>query len=160
MGSVDIGLNAEGERQAALARDQLADMHFDAILTSPLKRSKKTAELIAERHPDTPLIVAEVLRERNFGSYEGKPNNGDYYGLWQYDNDDTPGGETPKDLEKRIYPFLDHIHEKYAGNVLIVGHGGIGLIIKSYYHGTPKYGDLLEYAVGNGVLEKFEYASA
>ncbi len=158
MGSVDIDLNAEGERQAASARDKLASIKFDAIITSPLKRAKRTAEIIAKLHPDTPFIVAHELRERDFGSYEGKPNNGDYYGLWQYSNE-AAEAETPKQLEKRIYPFLDQIHQKYHGNVLLVGHGGIGLTIKSYYYGIPKSGDLLEYVVGNGVVEKFDKAS-
>lgn len=156
IGSIDVDLNTEGERQATQASDQLADINFEAILTSPLVRAKRTADFIAKHHPNTPLIVADELRERNFGNYEGKPNNGNYYGLWRYDNNDASGGETLKELEKRIYPFLDRLYEKYSGNVLIVGHGGIGLIIKSYYHGIPTSGDLLEYVVDNGVIEKFK----
>jgi len=113
-GQVDIELNDEGRKQAAQMRDELADMHFDAIFVSPLARARETAEIIAEPHESTPVVIADELAERNFGEYEGKDNDGGkYYGLWQYDNPVTPNGETPKDLEARVYSFLDRLHKQY-----------------------------------------------
>lgn len=156
-GSIDIELNESGKKQAMEMQEKLKDVHFDAIFCSPLVRAKETAEIIAELHKDTPLIIADELRERNFGEFEGKHNNGDYYGLWQYDNQSTPKGETPKELEARIYPFLDKIRNKYKDkDILLVAHGGIGLIIESYHKGVPESGDLLEYVVGNGELKIYD----
>lgn len=156
-GSIDIGLNESGRKQAIEMQEKLKDTYFDAIFCSPLIRAKETAEIIAKPHKDTPLIVANELRERNFGIYEGEHAKGDYYGLWQYDNQDTPNGETPKELEARIYPFLDKIRADFKDkDILLVAHGGIGLIIESYYKGVPKSGDLLEYVVGNGELKIYD----
>ena len=102
-------------------------------------------------------MVASELTERNFGEYEGKHNNGDYYGLWQHDNTETPGGETPKDLESRVFPFLDKIRREYKGkDVLLVAHGGIGLTIETYYRGVPADKNLLQYVSGNGELKVYD----
>jgi len=156
-GSIDIALNDSGRKQALETQEQLKDVHFDVIFCSPLIRAKETADIIAEQHKDTPLIIADELRERNFGEYEGKHNNGDYYGLWQYDNQNTPKGETPKQLETRVFPFLDRIRNEYKDkNVLLVSHGGVGLIIETYYKGVPKSKDLLEYISKNGELKIYD----
>jgi len=156
-GSIDIELNESGRKQAIEMQEKLKNTHFDAIFCSPLVRAKETAEIISQPHKDTPLIVADELRERNFGEYEGKHTNDNYYGLWQYDNQDTPKGETPKELEARIYPFLDRVRTEFKDkDILLVAHGGIGLIIESYYRGVPESGDLLEYVVGNGELKIYD----
>lgn len=103
------------------------------------------------------MIIAEELAERNFGDFEGKDNNGDYYGLWQHDNAHTPNGETPVDLEVRVFPFLDRIRKQYRGkNILLVAHGGIGLTIETYYKGVPDDKNLLQYVAGNGELKIYD----
>ena len=156
-GRVDIPLNETGRQQAVEMREKLKDIQFDVIFTSPLVRAKETAEIITEAHVGTPLVIADELAERNFGEFEGKDNNGDYYGLWQHDNTDTPGGETPKDLESRVFPFLDRIRQQYKGkNILLVAHGGIGLTIETYYRGAPKDKNLLQYVAGNGELKVYD----
>lgn len=105
-GRVDIGLNSEGRAQAEAMRDQLASKQFDVIFSSPLRRAQETAEIIGEAHSGTPLVVASELTERNFGEYEGKHNNGDYYGLWQHDNTETPGGRLRKIWNLESFHFL------------------------------------------------------
>ena len=64
MGSVDIPLNEAGENQAIEMREKLKDKKFDVIFTSPMKRAKKTAEIIGEPHKETPIVIADELRER------------------------------------------------------------------------------------------------
>lgn len=48
-GRTDIELNATGIRQAENTREKLLDETIDLIISSPLKRTKKTAEIIATR---------------------------------------------------------------------------------------------------------------
>jgi broad specificity phosphatase PhoE len=153
-GNRDIKLNSEGRRQATAMRENLKDIHFDAIFSSPLSRAKETAKIIAKAHSGTPLIFTDQLAERNFGDYEGRNNNGDFYGLWHYDNANTRNGETPKNLEKRISRFLDRVIKEYTGkNVLLVSHGGVGLLVAAYFYGVPEDGNLLNYVSGNGELK-------
>lgn len=160
-GTFDIELNDTGIKQAEEMRDKLSDRTFAAIFTSPLKRAAQTAEIIAEAHVDTPLIESQELAERNFGRFEGEHNSpeGDYYGVWDHNRDtDTEGGESLKDLENRVYPFFDKIRQEYEGqDILLVAHGGIGLIVRQYYKGRPQSGNLLDLPpVANGNVEILE----
>lgn len=157
-GKADIELNDTGRRQSAETRDKLSDRSFVVIFTSPLKRAVETAKIIAEAHPDTPLVEVEALAERDFGRFEGIQNNpqDDYFGVWNYASEvDTDGGESLADLEARVYPFLEHIGEEYADkDVLLVSHVGVGLMMYQYYWGKPKSGNLLDCPlVMNGAVE-------
>jgi probable phosphoglycerate mutase len=45
-----VGLNDEGRAQAAAARELLAEVEFDRVLTSGLPRTNETARIVAERY--------------------------------------------------------------------------------------------------------------
>ena len=157
MGHADISLNDEGRRQTEKVRDQLAETAFAAIIVSPLLRARETAEIIAQSHPDTPLIVASELKERDFGEYEGRVNDGNYFGLWNYSKDIIEQGETTVQLLARVSSFLDTIQEKYSdSDILLVAHGGVGVTVEAYYHGLPEDGNLLTYVSGNGEVRCYE----
>ncbi|KAI0362498.1 phosphoglycerate mutase-like protein, partial [Trametes cingulata] len=73
-GQLDTPLNAAGVRQAELAADALEDVPFEAggaAYSSDLQRARKTAEIILEKHPGVKLEVAEALRERHMGDWQG-----------------------------------------------------------------------------------------
>lgn len=158
MGRTDIGLNDEGRRQAQVMREKLSAIHFDHILSSPLKRAAETAEIISQTHPDADFAIADELIERNFGDYEGRHDSKDYYGLWRVNNTSTPHGESVKEVRKRIFSFLNRLSEQYEGkDLLLVSHGGVGVVIESYFKGEPESGDLLEYVTGNGELKVYDF---
>ena len=48
-GRTDIELNETGIEQAKQAKEQLKNYNIDQIICSPLKRTRKTAEIINER---------------------------------------------------------------------------------------------------------------
>lgn len=48
-GHTDIELNENGIRQAYACAEYLNNAPFELIITSPLKRAKQTAEIIAEK---------------------------------------------------------------------------------------------------------------
>lgn len=156
-GWADIALNETGRQQAGDTRDQLARYTFAAILTSPLLRARETADIIAENHPDTPLVIVPELKERDFGEYEGRVNDDSYFGLWNYGTDIIEQGETTIQLLARVGSLLDMVREKYSdNNILLVGHAGVGVIIEAYYHGLPEDGNLLAYAPDNGEVRRYE----
>lgn len=70
-GHTDIPLNATGIAQAHAAAKLLRQGSFTRIIASPLQRAKHTAEIIAETH-NLPLEFDDLLKERTFGSYEGR----------------------------------------------------------------------------------------
>lgn len=158
MGRADVELNDTGREQAIAMRDKLKDAKFSVILSSPLKRAKETAEIITEFHPGTPIVVADELIERDFGEYEGQVHGGGYFGLWDYGSGKSPDrGESLLNLAERVFPFLDRIREEYKGkDILLVTHGGLGVMIEEYYRGRPDSGNLLEYVMGTGELRIFD----
>ncbi len=69
-GHLDIALNAEGARQAALLGAALAPERIDHVVSSDLLRARQTAEAIAHSRGMAVGIDA-ALRERCYGGFEG-----------------------------------------------------------------------------------------
>jgi probable phosphoglycerate mutase len=69
-GHIDIGLNAEGQRQAAALGQVLGDEPLDAIYASDLQRARDTAQAVASVQGRSVHIDA-ALRERCYGGFEG-----------------------------------------------------------------------------------------
>ena len=81
-GLVDIELNEKGIEQAKELKDKLKNVDFDLIITSPLKRAIKTANIINENHHKE--IIDEGATERNLGIYEGQPNENTIFNEIRY----------------------------------------------------------------------------
>src|SRR5690625_6771872 len=64
-GASDIPLNYEGEYQAQCAGEKLKDYHFDVIITSPLMRAYRTAEIINEYHGLEIETMDELKEQRS-----------------------------------------------------------------------------------------------
>lgn len=73
-GWMDIGLSAEGERQARRAGRSLRGLHFDRAYTSVLKRAVKTLWLAAEEMDALwlPIEHSWRLNERHYGALQGR----------------------------------------------------------------------------------------
>ncbi len=69
-GHLDIPLNPEGERQAALLAAALAPEAVDAVVSSDLARARQTAQAVAAAK-GLALREDEALRERGYGGFEG-----------------------------------------------------------------------------------------
>jgi len=66
-------IGQDSARQVGIA---LADLMFDAVYSSPLKRAKKTAEIILselKQQPTVPLQTTDTLKEINLVLWEGMP---------------------------------------------------------------------------------------
>lgn len=68
-----LPLSDEGREDARVLAAELAGENVRTILTSPLRRARETAEIVAKEHglPD-PVVIGE-LRECDYGSWEGRP---------------------------------------------------------------------------------------
>src|ERR1035437_6117799 len=65
---IDEPLNAESIVQANDLAEALRNVHFDAIISSPLKRAYQTAEIVNKYH-NISIKVDPVWREREVGGY-------------------------------------------------------------------------------------------
>jgi probable phosphoglycerate mutase len=126
----DPSLNDAGVKQAREVAIALESLGIDLIITSPLKRAKETASIIAEHLgiKSDNVKIGEQLYERDFGDYEGEllsELNINSLRRWT-DNAPTPNGETIRELARRIFSFLDDELKKYDGKtVLLVVHGHV-----------------------------------
>ncbi len=159
-GKTDIELNNEGINQAKELRDSFDFSKIDVCICSPLKRTKKTAEIIIENR--IPIIYDSLLLERGFGDYEGKPIIFDLIAdQWNYKlNDSTNGIEPIHDCLDRAKKFLNNINKKYSNkNILIVSHGSF---IKALHFNLTGYNedtDFLSFNPQNAVVYEYELDS-
>lgn len=131
---VDYSLTPKGVLQAQQTAEFFKDRHIDEIYSSPLKRAKETAEIIAGPHR-LPVNIREEFREVNVGDLEGQPPSAENWALhnrilaeWYAGNMAAtfPGGESLTTLIQRMRSGLRAItHNKMHKQMLIVGHGGI-----------------------------------
>lgn len=121
-GKTDIPLNSTGVRQAEECRDFLKNDQWDLIVTSPLQRAKRTAEIINEGL-HIPLIEMEEFAERSFGDAEGMTREEIEA---KYPNRDIPNQEERSALNERVMAGIEKINLKYGNKkVLLVAHGGV-----------------------------------
>ena len=71
-GQQDTALNEKGLAQAATLGERLAGHSFEAVLTSPLDRAKKTAELAASKCEFGEFTEIPAFTEINHGDWEGR----------------------------------------------------------------------------------------
>ncbi len=69
-GRGDIPLTKDGTRQAAQAAKRLARSGVDVVVSSPLRRARDTAELVA-RTAGVVLVIDDDFAEADFGEWEG-----------------------------------------------------------------------------------------
>lgn len=162
-GKTDIELNEEGIEQAKEARKNLENCDIDLIISSPLKRARKTAEIINETRK-APIVFDKALEERGFGEFEGKIRKEihdeilDSEILANYNlNKQYKGVETIHDLCDRVWNLIDELKEEYHDkNILLVTHGGVTRAINGYFNGPNEEGILKDLNLNNCEIRTFE----
>jgi probable phosphoglycerate mutase len=125
----DPQLTPEGERQAAAAARRLRSYDIGAIVSSPLGRARRTAEIVAAE-VGRQVQVDEDLREVDFGEWEGLtfaevrkkwPNE---MAAWLADPAVAPpGGESFLDAQQRVIAARERTLATYPEDtVLLVSH--------------------------------------
>jgi len=72
-GRTDLALSPSGEHQANALAEHFRTTRFDRCLCSPLKRTRRTAELIVQAQASAlQMEPAEFLREMDYGPDENK----------------------------------------------------------------------------------------
>lgn len=122
-GWTDIPLNETGHAQAHNAVSLLSEKGISRIVSSPLIRAHKTAEIINE-HLSVPLLIVDGLKECSLGVLEGTVKDKSLIGInWMYK---TPieKGEHLDEFKARIANTLHEILDP-EHITLIVAHGGV-----------------------------------
>jgi probable phosphoglycerate mutase len=121
-GRTNVPLTAQGERQAKAVVALLAGHDFALVLSSPLQRAVRTAEIAGL--PDVELDPD--LQEWDYGAYEGlttaeirerRPG----WSLWR---DGVPDGETLQHVAARADRAIARSRQSLDdGDVAVVAHG-------------------------------------
>ena len=132
-GRTDIPLTPAGERAAAALRPVLAGRRFALVLSSPLQRARRTAELAGE----TPEIDDDLL-EWNYGQYEGRTTHDirqerPGWGIWK---DGVLGGETADQVAARAARVIARVRA-VEGDCLLFAHGHLLRILGARWIGAP-----------------------
>ncbi|NEA66943.1 histidine phosphatase family protein [Streptomyces sp. SID12488] len=150
----DLPLTPHGEEQAKSLAPLLAGRTFARVVTSPLTRAVRTAELAglsgASTDPD--------LREWEYGGYEGvttaeiQRTRPDWF---LFTDGVAPGpdghpGESPEEVGRRADRALAHIEDALGeGDVVLVAHGHFLRVLTARYLGLPPAdGRLFQLATG------------
>lgn len=138
-GLTDLPLLPEGEEQAKAAGRTLAaaGVDFDLVLSSPLQRAWRTAELAGfadvERVPSA--------HEWDYGDYEGVRSadvrvQNPAYRIW---NDGVPGGEPLAEVAARADGIIERVRTELGDgrNAILFSHGHFSRVVVARWLGLP-----------------------
>jgi probable phosphoglycerate mutase len=128
-GGDDPVLNDRGVDQARRAAEVLRGRGVSAIVSSPLKRTRQTAEIAGETL-GLSVRVVDDLAECNFGEWDGltftdvREQWPDELAAWLGSTSVAPpGGESFDSVERRVLRARDQIIARHPrGTVLVVTH--------------------------------------
>jgi probable phosphoglycerate mutase len=144
-GLTDVPLTAYGEQEARAAGDTLRAILGPEppalVLTSPLQRARRTAELAG-------LLEAQVepdLVEWDYGGYEGRTTaeiRAAGHPGWLIFHDGVVAGATPGETLEQVAArgkrVLDRVRPALAeGDVVLVGHGHALRVLATDWLGRP-----------------------
>jgi broad specificity phosphatase PhoE len=132
----EVPLTDEGEEQARLAGETLADVRFDRVITSGLRRTVETARIIA---PGVEPESWAALREIRPGRLEDIADDGLEAAFTSAFAGAVPpetmflGGETIGSLMERVVPALEElVADPHWDTALAVLHGGVNRAVLSH----------------------------
>jgi ribonuclease H / adenosylcobalamin/alpha-ribazole phosphatase len=131
-GGADPGLNADGNAQVRATAEWLAPLadEIDAVVSSPLRRTRETAAVIADLLGKE-VAVEDGLAEAAFGTWDGltftevQDAHRDDLEAWLGGLDVAPtgGGESFRTVDRRVRRTRDTLLSTYPGKaVLAVTH--------------------------------------
>lgn len=117
----DLDLLPTGVDAARRLEPRLADVGFDLVLTSPMRRARHTAALAGFPAAE----VVEDAREWDYGVHEGVTTEEirrsvPEWSVWRHG---APGGELPGEVAARVDRVIDRVLGSGAERALLVAHG-------------------------------------
>lgn len=141
-GREDIMLNETGIVQAEECGRALAGEAFKAIITSPLARAKKTAEIIAGIIQVKQVIVDEAITERDFKAVSGmtKAEREAFYASGGIDDKEPWEALCSRMMES----IMKYARQYYNDNIIMISHGAsINSVLSVLSNGETGTGKLL-----------------
>lgn len=141
-GREDIPLNDTGIKQAVECGNALKGESFAAVITSPLIRARRTAEIIADILSVEQIIIEDKLIERDFSKISGMtPAQREAF----YASGGNDNKEPWEDLCNRMMFCLDSYGDRFqSNNIIMVSHGAsINAVLSVLSSGKTGTGKLI-----------------
>lgn len=143
----DSPLTSKGINDAIALSQNISEINFNEIYSSPSMRAMNTAKILTG-NKDIPIIEDVNLKEINFGDWEGKTKSeiterfeNEFSSLWEAPDsyDHLPhNGESLSSVRNRVEQVIKNIiSTNKNGNVLIVTHAVILASIVAYFKNAP-----------------------
>lgn len=142
------GLSPLGVMQAQQLRDRLAttnDLHADVLVSSPFRRAKETAEIIAPAL-GLPVLIDDEVQGLNLGACEGLTWDeiGARFGHPESENEPfrrfAPDADSPASFALRTCEGLDRLIRHYESKtIVIVAHSETITMTFHYFLGLPLF---------------------
>jgi ribonuclease H / adenosylcobalamin/alpha-ribazole phosphatase len=128
LGGSNPGLTDEGRAQVREVAEWLSPIGraVHVVVTSPVRRTRESAEILAERW-GVGLVEEPAFAEMEFGAWDAmtlaevREQRPDEIDGWRGSLDVAPpGGESFRDVEKRVLDGLTRLLEAHAGETVVV----------------------------------------
>ena len=131
-----VGLNDEGRAQARAARELLAEVELDRVLTSGLPRTNETAAIVAQSHEAEEWPELRELRGDRLSAIPPEELESAFVHAFRgiVPNDKRfLGGETIGELFDRVLPAVEQLLAAPGWDTMLaVLHGAVNRAILSY----------------------------
>lgn len=133
-GRSDIALTPQGEEDARALGPRLQDFRFDHVLSSPLRRARRTCELAGFVGAAT---IDPDLVEWDYGHYEGRTlaEIRQERPEWDLFRDGCPGGESVLQITERADRVVTRLRA-LEGNVLLFSSGHVLRVLAARWVGA------------------------
>jgi len=141
-GREDIPLNDQGILQARQCGLAISREQFGAVITSPLSRARKTAEIIADCVSVDQLLIDDGIIERDFSKVSGMtPKEREAFYISGEQDDKEPW----EDLCNRMLLTIKKYAEQFMHqNIIMVSHGAsINSVLSTLSEGRTGTGKIL-----------------
>lgn len=140
-----------GRSQAKETAQNLKDIDFDLVITSPMSRTVETTKIIAdELEINTKVIVKPEFSEKDVGEFTGKPKE-EYFA---FEASGGEAGETTTEMQERVKQGLEWLKQQAFGNALVVTHNGTVRMIRTVLEDLPAKDFAKIKQLGNGEYYK------
>ena len=136
-----VHLNDRGHEQARIMAERFSNIPIVALYSSPMDRTKDTAQHIVRRL-NLPVEAVEAVSEVDFGDWTGMTfDDLDKDPRWHRFNSfrsgtRIPGGESMIEVQQRFVGWMDTVRRRHiAERIVVVSHGDPIKAAVTYYTG-------------------------
>jgi broad specificity phosphatase PhoE len=135
-----FALSALGRQQAQAAADALGGVELCAVYSSPMLRTRQTAQMIASHYPGLRVRISRKLNEV-YSPFDGCTQQALMSRGWDVYTGAPAPYEQPEDILRRAQDFIAQVLRRHPGrHSAAVTHGDLILFLTRWANNQPLRG--------------------